>query len=368
MHEQGPSSEAGLAGRVERIAQSELAPLITDIDRAGLYPESVLRALGAAGAFAALASAVNPEAEASDSLNAAIESIARIGQECVSTSFCAWCHCAFVWYLANTENAALRDRLLKSAAAGQTLGGTGLSNPLKALAKIEPLRLHGRRTAGGFIVNGQLPQVSNLGPEHHFGTVFEAEDGSHVAAIVDCAAPGVVLTAKAGFLALNGTRTFSVRFHDASISDANILAEPAEPFLARIRPGFMLMQCAIALGLTSACIEIMQMADQTLGHVNEFLPERPAHFRESLDHLWGEVAVLSRTPLDTGAAYQRRVLKVRLTAGELSLRAAQAAMLHMGAKGYLVGSAAERRLREAFFIGIVTPATKDLRRELASTT
>jgi hypothetical protein len=39
-------------------------------------------------------------------------------------------------------------------------------------------------------------------------------------------------------------------------------------------------------------------------------------------------------------------------------------MLHMGAKGYLVNNAAQRRLREAYFIAIVTPATKHLRKEL----
>lgn|GEM_PF-5055812 len=38
---------------------------------------------------------------------------------------------------------------------------------------------------------------------------------------------------------------------------------------------------------------------------------------------------------------------------------------HLGAKGYLLNNAAQRRLREAYFIAIVTPATKHLRKELA---
>ena len=64
--------------------------------------------------------------------------------------------------------------------------------------------------------------------------------------------------------------------------------------------------------------------------------------------------------------YQRGVLETRLSASEWSLRAAQAALLHAGAKGYLAGAAAQRKLREAFFVAIVTPATKHLRSELAS--
>jgi hypothetical protein len=59
------------------------------------------------------------------------------------------------------------------------------------------------------------------------------------------------------------------------------------------------------------------------------------------------------------------ILRLRLAGGEYSLKAANAAMLHMGAKGYLQKSPAQRRLREAYFIAIVTPATKHLRREIA---
>jgi len=44
------------------------------------------------------------------------------------------------------------------------------------------------------------------------------------------------------------------------------------------------------------------------------------------------------------------------------LRAAQAAMLFSGARGYVKAGAAQRRLREAYFVAIVTPATKQLRK------
>ena len=49
---------------------------------------------------------------------------------------------------------------------------------------------------------------------------------------------------------------------------------------------------------------------------------------------------------------------------EFSLQAGNAAMMHLSAKGYLSNNAAQRRLREAYFIAIVTPAIKHLRKEL----
>ena len=45
--------------------------------------------------------------------------------------------------------------------------------------------------------------------------------------------------------------------------------------------------------------------------------------------------------------------------------AAQSAALHAGAKGYLMRSPVQRRVREAMFVAIVTPATKHLRKEIS---
>jgi hypothetical protein len=46
-------------------------------------------------------------------------------------------------------------------------------------------------------------------------------------------------------------------------------------------------------------------------------------------------------------------------------RAANAAMLHQRARGYLRDATAQRRLREAYFVAIVTPALMHLWREIA---
>ena len=63
----------------------------------------------------------------------------------------------------------------------------------------------------------------------------------------------------------------------------------------------------------------------------------------------------------TGAASSRCACGI----GDASVAAAHAAMLHCGARGYLKSHRAQRRLREAYFVAIVTPATKQLRKMLA---
>jgi alkylation response protein AidB-like acyl-CoA dehydrogenase len=54
-----------------------------------------------------------------------------------------------------------------------------------------------------------------------------------------------------------------------------------------------------------------------------------------------------------------------LLIAETSVRAAHSAMLHSGARGYVRASRVQRRMREAYFVAIVTPATKQLKKMLA---
>jgi alkylation response protein AidB-like acyl-CoA dehydrogenase len=103
----------------------------------------------------------------------------------------------------------------------------------------------------------------------------------------------------------------------------------------------------------------------SLAHVNCYLPQQPEDFSAVLAELEGETTRLAATPYDTGNAFWRRVVELRLRAGDAAVAAAHAAMLHCGARGYLKSHAAQRRLREAYFVAIVTPATKQLRKMLA---
>jgi alkylation response protein AidB-like acyl-CoA dehydrogenase len=259
------------------------------------------------------------------------------------------------------------DRLLADVAAGRVLGGTGLSNPMKSFFGIEKLKLKGRKVDGGYVVRGALPWVSNLGPDHLFGTIFEREDapGEIVMFIADCADPAVSLQPCQPFLAMDGTGTYGVQFRDLFVPDELILADPAGPFVKKIRAGFILLQAGMALGLIRDCIKIMQEVASPLGHVNRYLPQQPVDFGELASELARETATLACDPFNADDTYWRKVVALRLRAGEASVAAAHAAMLHCGARGYLRGHRAERRLREAYFVAIVTPATKQLRKMLA---
>lgn len=345
-----------------RIARHELAPIAAAIDAGSVYPDALLRRLGEVGVWR---SHVPQEGPAD--LRCAIQSMAAIGEVCGASAFMAWCQMTLVWYVANSTNLKLAKRFGDSFSTGRVLGGTGLSNPMKSFFGIEKLKLKGRKVDGGYVVRGALPWVSNLGAGHFFGTIFEREDegGGIVMFLADCSDPAITLQPCKPFLAMDGTGTYAVQFRDVFVPDEFILAEPAGPFVKKIRAGFILLQTGMALGLIKDCIDVMDEVGTPLSHINRYLPQQPVQFRELHAEFEKEAMALARDPYNTADSYWRRVVALRLRAGDASVAAAHAAMLHCGARGYLKSHRAQRRLREAYFVAIVTPATKQLRKMLA---
>ncbi|QXX76303.1 acyl-CoA dehydrogenase family protein [Methylovirgula sp. HY1] len=353
------AAQDAVTDRIRGVA-AELSTIVEAIDKGQIYPAALMRRLGEAGAWGS-----HLPRDGGADLAAAIEGMAVVAEHCGATAFLGWCQNALVWYLANSGNEDLRNAHLEALASGKRLGGSGLSNPVKSLSGIEGIKLKGRKIDGGYIVRGNLLWVSNLGEDHLFAAICEDTTGAPVMFVADCAAPDIRLTDCAPFLAMDGTATYSVQFRDAFIPDAMVLAHSAVPFVAKIRAGFILLQMGMAIGLIRDCINIMHEMRGTLGHVNKFLEDQPEDFEELLAAMEKETRILAATPYDTSEAYWRRVLALRLRGGEASIAAAHAAMLHCGARGYVMAHRAQRRLREAYFVAIVTPATKQLRKMLA---
>ncbi len=349
----------------DRIAASDLVPLVRAIDADGLYPEAVMRSFGTAGAYQRHLPAPGGVLD----LETTITAMARAGRECLSTAFCMWCQSALGWYIFNSDNTALQASLGADVATGKVLGGTGLSNPMKTLFGIEQMKLKATPVEGGYTLRGTLPWVSNISEDAWFAVISEIPEGpragERIMMVLHGRGDGVKLVSNDHFVALEGTRTYGVQCRDAFVPDAQIIADPINAYVPKIRAGFILLQSGMAFGMIEGCIALMEQVRGQLGHVNQHLPDQPEDFREKLEGLKAEVFELCKTPYDTSDAYFIRVIKARLAAGDLSVAAAHNAMLHQGARGYVTHGAAQRRLRESYFVAIVTPATKQLRKMLA---
>ena len=355
-----------LLAAVREVAQGPLRKQTAAIDRDGVYPQEILRQLGGLGGMSAHLALAGAPAD----FGLSIRSMAEVSRVCGATGFMMWCQAVCGLYLQQSGNPALMGDLLLQHVSGAGLGGTALSNPMKNYAQIETLMLKATPVEGGFCVNGSLPWVSNLGEEHYFGAIaavqgIDSTSSHELMFLARCNAPGLELRNCPSFSAMEGTGTFGLRFKNYFVGAPDIIANPAKPYIGRIRGAFVLLQCGMGLGVTQGAIDSMGDVEKQLGHVNQFLDDRPDVLQAELNALHEWVMQLAKTPFDASSRFFSAVLSARAQASELCLRAAQSALLHQGARGYLLSSSVQRRVRESHFVAIVTPAIKHLRKEIA---
>ena len=347
---------------VAKIAKERLAPEANRIDQEGFYPKDIITALGQAGAFATHLNRYGQR------FNLALMNMHEIARNCGATGFLAWCHDVCGLYMEQSENPALLNRLADHA-SGVTMGGTALSNPMKSLTDIERFALNATRCSGGYKVSGVLPWVSHIRPNQYCGAIAKVEHSKsstpHEVFFLLDIDQNVELRKCPKFSGMEGTSTWSIFLDNYFVSQDQIIADPARPFIAKIRGAFILLQIGMATGVIEASIDACREVETSLGHVNQYLHNRPEELQAEFDELTQRVQQLAQTPYETSKDYLLNVLDARAQGAELSLKASQSALLHQGARGYLMKSKPQRLIREAHFVAIVTPAIKHLRWEMA---
>jgi alkylation response protein AidB-like acyl-CoA dehydrogenase len=365
MHEtQNALDTRAVLEAVRLIAQGELSKSVQAIDQNGFYPADILRKLAAAGAMSAHLRAPH----GLNDFGLTIRAIAEAARVCGSTGFMMWCQAVCGLYLQEASSSALQGDALSQHASGKRLGGTALSNPMKTYAKIESFMLRAQAVSGGYRVSGSLPWVSNLGPDHYCGAIASITHESvdrELMFLLRCDDAGVTLRECPSFSGMEGTATYALHLNEYFVPNDDVIADPARPLIKKIRAAFVMLQCGMAAGVVQGAIDSMWSVEGQLGHVNRYLEDRPDSLQAELDTLLDRIMMLAQTPYDDHDEFFVQVLDARAHGAELSLRAAQSALLHQGARGYLMSSEVQRRVRESHFVAIVTPAIKHLRSEMA---
>jgi len=345
---------------VGHVSKQELSKAANRIDQ-GHYPLDIMGNLGRAGAFAAH---LDMHGRRFDTAILAMQEIAR---SCGSTGFLTWCHDVCGLYMEQSGNPALLARL-PDHTIGNTFGGTALSNPMKSLSGIESMLLNAKPVPGGYHVSGTLPWVSHIKHGQYCGAIaaVNKEDGSrsHEIMFLLDIDDSVSLRACPEFSGMEGTSTWSVTLDNYFVGDDNLIADPAAPFISKIKGAFILLQAGMATGVIQRSIDEIRAVETTLGHVNQFLQYGADELEAELNELSESVVKLAKTPYEGSKDFLLDVLDARCYGAELALKASQSSLMHQGAKGYLMSAAPQRLIREAHFVAIVTPAMKHLRWEM----
>ncbi|UNU72567.1 acyl-CoA/acyl-ACP dehydrogenase [Moraxella nasovis] len=349
------ADQTAFLDNIASISADVLAPKVSDIDQ-GYYPLNEMSALGKAGLFAPHLN------EYGNRFDLAILANANVGRVCGTTAFLTWCHQVMGLYLDQSPNDSLKHTILPRHTLADTFGGTALSNPMKTWANIEPMRLIAKKDGSGYTISGILPWISHIQAGQYCGAVAKIDGTDSDVFFVlsfDHARQGKwQLHPCPAFAGMEGSSTLRIELNDYPITKDDIIAMPCKEYIARIRGAFVLMQMGIGAGIIMGAIDDIK---QGTAVSNAFLEDQAGTLSNELDRLVARTLSLAKTPFETDKNFFLDVLNVREQGALLSLKATQAGMLHQGAKGYLMSANPQRRLREAQFVAIVTPAIKHLR-------
>lgn len=340
---------------LDDLLQEHVKPFVKKIDTDAYYAKSYIQALGKAGFFRSVG------VDREEYLLREFQVVYETSKICMTTGFVVWCNLAFLTYLRNSTNTALKNQFLPKFESGEWIGATGLSNPMKSYVGLEKIHLKAEQVVDGFKLSGTLPAVSNLGDEHWFTVLAEGEHGQKIIAFLPTERKGLSLVEKNGFLAVNGSATYTCQFQEVFIPNEWLLATNADAFIEKIRPAFVFYQIPMGLGvIDAALVSIRNAKDYQFGG-NQYLPVQARTFVQQYEALTKHAEVFTKNFDEVEWA---DILEIRLEVALLALQVVQTEMIHQGSSGYLQKSAPSRRLREAYFYTNLTPTVRHLNKLL----
>lgn len=296
-------------------------------------------------------------------LTDALEVMASVASHSLAAAFVCWGQRAFIEYLLHSPNAGLRQRLLPSLLSGELAGATGLSNAMKFLSGIEALQVRAREQEQGWSLNGRLHWVTNLRKSGFVvAAAIEREEGGapFILAIPD-ALPGLQRSDDLQLMALQSSNTAALELNQVAVARDWLLHEDARVFLPAVRPAFLGLQCALAIGLARRALsEVEKHVEGARSILHESLLEQRQHLEQTVGEL--KSGLLDGRFLSQPGA----LFRVRIALAEATANAVQLELQASGGKAYLseFGSGFARRWRESAFVPIVTPSLVQLRAEL----
>lgn len=345
----------GVEKKLTDLLQEHVKPFVNKIDSNCYYAKAYLQALGEAGYFRS--AGINKQ----EVLLRGFQVVHETSKVCMTTGFVVWCHLAFLTYIRNCTNEALKKEMLSQFESGEMIGATGLSNPMKSYAGLETLHLQARQVEGGFRLSGTLPAVSNLADSHWVAVLASQDNGQKIIAILPIEREGLSLKEKCDFLGVNGSATYTCQFKDVFIPSERLLTTDADSFIGEILSTFVFFQIPIGLGVTEAALSSIQKARDYQFGGNQYLPVQARTFSQEYRALYHRAVSFSD---DFSQVNWEELLSTRLDVAQLVLQATQAEMIHQGSAGYLQKSPSSRRLRESFFYANLTPTVRHLNKLL----
>jgi alkylation response protein AidB-like acyl-CoA dehydrogenase len=291
-------------------------------------------------------------ADPGEPLSAAVALVRDVAAGSLATAFSLWSQTMVLEYLRccpTPAGAALLPRLR----SGELTGATALAPAIADLAGQEPLPVEAQRDGEHWRLTGRVPWASNLFDDAVVVTPARTPDGGRLVVLFRLDAARPVLSPP--LLALNGTGTGAVDLPGVPVPAEAVLSTDLAGFLGRCVPAMLLLQTALAVGLTDAALP---SAAAHLTGPNSTLAGDHGALTARHDEVSSQLVELAAAP---GEAPRPALAQLRLDALHVAAEAVRLEGAVALGSGFVAASPTSRRVREAAFLPVQAPTEGQLR-------
>lgn len=321
-----------LLAEAQRIADTLLEPNAERVDRSGRVPRENLEALAAAGL-------VDGTGRSEAFRHAFVEILCAA---CGTTYFILTQHLGSCGQIAQSANAALRQRLLADMISGRHYVGVGFGH----LRRPKPM-LCAEPVSGGWLLTGTAPWVT--GWPLLSGTIFGAHlpDGLHLYVYADATVSEQQQVSKPlPLCAMGATETVEVTLNGLFVPEDNFVRYSSQEQLAAGDTANLCSNVAPMLGVAMGSVRLLRQLAllkpfPVLTQAADALDEEIARCRTTCRSLTAQI--------HSEPDGKERAVAARAWAIELGVRAAHTALAGASGGANSLDHPAQRRFREAMF-------------------
>jgi alkylation response protein AidB-like acyl-CoA dehydrogenase len=359
---------------VKDFAQSEIAPMATEIDRKGLFPLDILKKMAELGLMGLpIAEEYGGAGGDYTSYCLALEEISRA---CGSTGLTYEAHislgCMPIYLFGSEEQ---KQEYLPQLCSGETIGSFGLTEP-EAGSDAGGTKTTAVLENGEWVINGSKCFITNASYSKFvtITAVTDKDKGTRgiSAIIVPTDAPGFTIRAGYEKMGLHGSNTNELFFDDVRVPEKNLVGVRGEGFkqFLKVLDGGRIAIGAMGVGIAQACLDAsLKYANervqfgQTIGKFQaiQFKLADMAMNIELARLMYLKAAWLK----DSGKPYSQEANYAKLFGSEIATKAALEAIQIHGGYGYINEFPVERYLRDAKLLEIGEGTSEIIRMVIA---
>ncbi len=339
MHETDSSSGTADFDALLRSLQESSSTL----DVPDAWPGEQLTAMSEAGVLGWLVPTEFGGTERS-SLNV-VDGYERLASACLTSTFVLTQRNAAIQRIVSSENEELKADLLPRLANDSLFATVGISHLTTSRQHWKKPTVEVESVDAGYIFSGNIPWVTGADKADFVISGGTLQDGKQVLVAIDTRSEGVTIETPGQLLALNASRTASIRLENVYIEWSHLLHDPVEQVMKQAGGGAgSFTTSALAIGHAAAAIRLLRGETERrpdLGDILEPLEQEHAGVSADLAEAVALEAPASSGPLTAESLRQR--------SNSLALRATQTCLAASKGAGFVQGHPAGRLVNEALF-------------------